>query len=121
MILVDTSIWIEHLARPVPALASLISDSLVVQHPFVTGEILAGNPTRRDLLVFALRKLPPIEPVDEDRFHEFLEDSRLWGTGLGFVDIHLVAAAASIPGTRIWTSDRRMFAEAAKLDLAYRP
>lgn len=121
MILVDTSIWIEHLARPIPVLASLISDSLVVQHPFVTGEILAGNPIRRELLAFALLKLPRIEPVEEDQFHDFLEASRLWGTGLGFVDIHLVAAAASTPGTCIWTSDRRMFTETVRLHLVYRP
>ena len=104
-----------------PLLANLISDSLVVQHPFVTGEILAGNPLRRELLSFALRKLPRIEPVEEDAFHDFLEAERLWGTGLGFVDIHLVAAAAGVGQTMIWTNDRRMLNQTGRMNLAYRP
>jgi predicted nucleic acid-binding protein len=120
MILVDTSIWIDHLARSDSILALMIAENRIVQHPFVTGEILVGNPHQRERLQGFLRDLPSIDPVDEGQFHDVLDRAELWGRGLGFVDVHLIAAALIAGDTRIWTRDRRMLDEIVRLDLAHR-
>ena len=121
MILVDTSIWIDHFAKADPVLALLISDNKIVQHPYVSGEILVGNPHRRDALSLFLRMMPRIEPVTEEEFHSFLDESELFGSGLGFVDIHLIAAATAIPDTVIWTRDRRMLEQIQRFNMSYQP
>ena len=121
MILIDTSVWIDHFRTGSSALAYLIAEDRVVQHPFVTGELAVGNPNARQRTILLLRSLPRIEPVNEQQFHDFMDNSRLFGTGLGFVDIHLLAAVDAAPGSKIWTRDRRMQEQADRLGLSCDP
>lgn len=120
MIVVDTSIWIDHLRSAVPRVTELAIERVLLQHPFVTGEIAVGSLPNRARTIRALRGLPQIEPVSDDDFHAFLVDFTLHGTGLGFVDIHLLAATA-MAGATVWTRDRRMLEQADRLGLACDP
>jgi predicted nucleic acid-binding protein len=121
VIVVDTSIWVDHLRAFDPLLQGLISRNAIVQHPFVTGEIVVGNLQSRDKTLWALRSLPQIEAVNDNGFHAFLESAGLSGTGLGFVDVHILAAVNGHDKARIWTRDRRMHEQAERLGLAFLP
>ena len=120
MIVVDTSIWIDHLRIAIPVLNQLVADRQLLQHPFVTGEIAVGSLANRLRTIRALRGLPQIEPVSHDDFHAFMEEAELHGTGLGFVDIHLLAAT-TLSGAAIWTRDRRMREQADRLKICCDP
>lgn len=119
VILVDTSIWVNHLRSTDPLLGRLIAGRRIVQHPFVTGEVAVGALRNRAKTVWALRNLPSINAVDDEHFHTFLEMADLAGTGLGFVDVHLLAAAEREGNVQVWTRDRRMHEQADRLGLAY--
>ena len=121
MIVIDTSIWIDHLRSAESKLNWLIAEGQMLQHPYVTGEIVAGNLQNRTRAVRALRGLLRIEPVSEDQFHVFIEHHDLPGTGLGFVDMHLLAATAGMPGAGLWTRDRRLRDQAERLGLFGEP
>ena len=120
MILVDTSIWIDHLNSALPGLNDLVLGRKVLHHPFVSGEIAVGNLPNRARTMRALRGLPQVAPVSEDEFYDFLESQSLQGTGLGFVDIHLLAAASQA-GASVWTGDRRMQVQADRLGMSFDP
>lgn len=121
VVVVDTSIWIDHFRSTDLRFKQLVADRLVLQHSFVTGEIAVGNLRDRGQIMRALRGLPQVEPVSDDDFHAFLCETNLSGTGLGFVDVHVLAATAATPGATIWTSDRRMREQAKRLGLVYSP
>ena len=121
MIVVDTSVWVDHLRSADQKLSALIAEAGMLQHPYVTGEIVVGNLHNRNQVIRALRRLPQIDPVSEADFHAFTEETVAYGTGLGFVDIHLLAATAAFPGARLWTKDRRMREHAERLGLAQLP
>lgn len=90
-------------------------------HPFVTGELAAGSLHVRHRMIFVLRALPQMKPIGEDDFYAFLEQNRLNGTGLGFVDLHLLAAVNASPGNAIWSRDVRLRGKAQSLGLAFKP
>jgi predicted nucleic acid-binding protein len=117
VIVIDTSIWVDHLRSADPRLTELVIERILLQHPFVTGEIAVGSLANRARTIRALRGLPQIEPVSDDDFHSFMEAAALHGSGLGFVDIHLLAATANA-GVAVWTRDRRMLEQANRLGLA---
>ena len=116
MILIDTSLWIDHFKRPDPRIAVLIAQGALVHHPFVTGELAVGtiHPRRRTILL--LRNLPQLEVADEDAFYDYMNEHDLAGKGMGFVDIHLLVAA-SASGARVWTRDQRMIEHAPRIGL----
>lgn len=120
MILVDTSVWIDHLRSAINRVNDLVLERMLVQHPYVTGEIAVGSLPERARTIGALRGLPQISPVSDDDFHAFMDGMSLFGTGLGFVDIHLLAAAA-MEGATVWTKDRRMRVQADRLNLSFEP
>ena len=118
MILVDTSVWIDHLRRSESRLQSLLRDKQVVSHPFVIGELAMGSFRQRDLLLDELRDLPKAMVADDDEVLQFVSGRALFGLGIGYIDVHLLAAARLTPGTFLWTRDRRLKEVAATLDLA---
>jgi predicted nucleic acid-binding protein len=90
----------------------------VLGHPFVIGELALGNLRQRDVLLGAMRQLPrPVVASDEEVLG-FIVAARLFGSGIGYVDAHLLAAARLTPKAALWTRDRRLRAVAAQLDLA---
>lgn len=117
MIIVDTSVWVEHLKSGDPTLAMLLDDGQVLGHPFVLGELALGGLRGRHAVLDALRGLPQAIVANDDEVLSMIERRALWGRGIGFVDAHLLAATA-LSQARLWTRDRGLAAVAAELDLA---
>ena len=118
MILVDTSVWIIHLRQGNRHLEELLEDGEVVCHPFILGELACGNIKNRDEFLTLLQTLPMVPTASLDEVLYFIEQNRLMGMGLGFVDMHLLASAklSEIP---LWTADKELKSAAIKLKLTY--
>ena len=118
MILVDTSIWVDHLRKSDAALSGLLHQNQVLTHPFVIGELALGNLQQRQVVIGALRNLPSSTVAADDEVLQFIEAHALAGLGIGYIDAHLLAAARLTPGASFWTRDRRLAGVAEKLSLA---
>jgi predicted nucleic acid-binding protein len=114
MVLVDTSVWIAHLRERQPALADLLCDGLVFMHPFVEGELACGSLSKRAAILADLAALPLATPASDTEVLRLIEDRRLWGRRLGWIDAHLLASAL-ISHCRLWTLDKRLGAAASGL------
>jgi predicted nucleic acid-binding protein len=108
VIIVDTSVWIDHFKDGDPGLAKLLDNGQVLTHPFVIGEIALGSLRQRTTVLDALRNLPQALVAGDDEVMIFIERERLFSTGIGYVDAHLLTAARLTPGALIWTKDRRL-------------
>ena len=115
MILVDTSVWVDHLRRADAALADLLERGAVLMHPFVVGEIACGSLARRAAVLELLQHLPMAEVADTDEILSFIDRRGLHGQGIGLIDIHLLASTALTAGARLWTRDKRLRAAAEML------
>lgn len=118
MILADTSVWVNHLRHTDVELARLLVEEEVGLHPFVLGELAAGHLRRRGELLAYLKCLPQLPLAQEDQVHQLLESQHLYGRGLGWVDLHLLASAR-LSGWRIFTADRALQHAATQLDIGY--
>ena len=116
MTLVDTSVWANHFRSPHTALVQLLNNRLAGSHPFVIGELAAGNLRNRPVTLADLAALPQARVASEAEVHHLLEIHRLWGTGLGWIDLHLLASAA-LSGWALLTADRVMNQTAQTLGL----
>jgi predicted nucleic acid-binding protein len=119
MILVDTSVWAEHLDREVVVLSALLDAGEVLAHPFVIGELALGNLRRRDVVLSDFRLLPQAVVAEHDEVMELVNRNRLFGRGIGYVDAHLLAAACLSEETLFWTFDKKLAAAADQLGLTY--
>ena len=117
MILADTSVWVEHLNRDRELLEHLIAADEVLIHPFVVGELACGSLANRDQVMEDLHDLPCSPVVSEPGALDFLKRNHLMATGLNYIDVHVLAAAASAD-VPLWTFDRKLRAEALALNLA---
>lgn len=120
MILVDSSVWIDHLRRESAGVSLLLSSRRVLAHPFVIGEIAAGNLRNRRQILDTLRNLPAAVVASDEEALEFIDRYLLAGRGLGYVDVHLLAAAR-LSHASIWTADKRLQASAELLSLSATP
>jgi len=118
VIVVDTSIWVDHLRAGNKALAGLLEAGMVLAHPFVIGEIALGHLRQREVVLSALSDLPCSRVATELEVLHFVEHYALFGRGIGYVDVHLLAAVQLTAGARLWTKDGRLYKIAAGLDLA---
>lgn len=118
MVLVDTSVWIDHLRRGCRGLEALLLDDHVVGHPFVTGELACGRLANRDEVLGLLLELPQAPTISQEEFLFFVEREALAGTGVGLVDVHLLASAR-LAGIRLWSFDRRLQRSAARMGIAH--
>ena len=121
MILVDTTVWVDHLRSTDPALVGLLEQGSVLGHPWVVGELGLGSLAHREHVLRLLRALPQADRASEEEIETFVERHRLFGRGIGYVDVALLAATRLTPGARLWTRDRRLAAVATQLDLATAP
>ncbi len=119
MILVDTSVWVDHLRRGDPGLVALLERAAVVMHPFVMGEIACGSLKDRQSLLELLHDLPGAVIATDDEAMQFIERHRLYGKGIGYVDVHLLASVALTGGAQLWTRDQRLRQVAAAMGFAY--
>ena len=121
MILVDTSIWVDHLRADDPTLAQLLTDGQVLVHPAVAGEIALGHLVNRDEILGLLANLPQVEPATDVEVLALINSRRLFGRGIGYVGAHLLGAALLTPSARLWSRDRRLHATAVLLGCAAEP
>lgn len=118
MVLVDTSVWVEHLREGGAGLETLLNDGTAVCHPFVIGELACGNLKNRAEIISLMETLPMAVHAEHEDIMIFIEKYRLMGKGLGYVDVHLLASAvlSNIP---LWTLDKKLNEIAAILKKAY--
>jgi predicted nucleic acid-binding protein len=114
--LVDTSVWVEHFRRKDARLSTLLEGGEVVGHPFVVGELACGNLNPRGEVLERMAELPQLAVAEHEEVLSLLEGRRLAGRGLGWVDVHLLAAAA-LSGARLRTRDVRLDRVARELGL----
>ena len=116
MILVDTSIWIDHLRHGVPRLEALLESNVVFTHGAVVGELACGNLRNREEVLELLRSLPQLFAATDEEVLAMIERHQLMGRGIGYIDAHLLTAA-KMHAVKLWTGDRRLHDLAASLDL----
>jgi len=121
MILVDTSIWIDHLRQRDERLSGLLDQGRVLSHSFVIGELALVNLQNRDAILGALQDLPQAPVATDAEVLGFISGNALHGMGIGYIDAHLLAATRLAPGAMLWTRDKRLLAVGMKLGLAENP
>ena len=117
MVLVDTSVWIDHLRRANGRLTELLNDSKVLMHPFVVGELALGMLRQRSEVLALLGTMPRAPVASDAEVLQFIERRGLVGQGLGLVDVHLLASAV-LGGIALWSHDKRLNVVAAALRIA---
>lgn len=118
MILVDTSVWIDHLRASDERLVRLLGEVQVLVHPFVIGELALGNLRNRDAVLGALQDLPQAGVATETEVFHFIGKKGLFGIDIGYMDAHLLAATLLTPGSLLWTRDRCLLAASTRLGIA---
>ena len=118
MILVDTSVWIDHLRLGDPELASALQSCEVLCHPHVVGELACGNLRARDKVITLLQALPVSPVVSDKESLCFIDNYSLMSRGIGYIDVQLLASAR-LAGAHLWTRDKRLQTVALELGLAH--
>ena len=118
MILVDTSVWVEHLRAGNKMLAGFLDAGQVLTHPFVIGELALGNLQNRKVVLDALLDLPQARVATAAEVLFFIDRHALFGRGIGYVDGHLLAAVRVTVGATLWTHDQRLSRVASQLGMA---
>jgi predicted nucleic acid-binding protein len=107
MVLVDISVWVSHLRHGNPKLQEMLQEGQVVSHPFIIGELACGNISNRTEIISLMQSLPMLDAIEHEELLLFIEHNKMMGTGLGFVDVHLMAAAM-LAGIPLWTQDKSL-------------
>ncbi len=118
MILVDTSVWVNHLRQSHSTLERLLNDGDVACHPFIVGELACGNLKHRTEILALLNALPAAPEAEHEEVLRFIERYRLMGKGLGYVDMHLLASAR-LSDVALWTLDKRLCDVATAMALSF--
>jgi predicted nucleic acid-binding protein len=118
VILVDTSVWVDHLRATDAQLQALLEDGRVLAHPFVIGELALGSLKNRDVVLESLQDLPATLVATDEEAMRFIAQQNLYGAGIGYIDVHLLAAVRLTPDARLWTRDKRLLAATTRLGLA---
>ena len=121
MIVVDSSIWIDHIHAGVPHLGDLLLREHALMHPHALGEIALGSIRDRDNVLTRLERLPVPTVASEGHVLYLIDEFQLAATGIGYTDAHLLASARLIPGGLLWTRYKRLHAQAERLEVAYAP
>jgi hypothetical protein len=117
MILVDSSVWVDHLRQGDQHLVTLLNASQVLTHPFVIGELALGSLKNREIILGSLKGLPQATTATDEEVQQFIESNALFGLGIGYIDAHLLAAVRLNAGSQLWTRDKRLGAIANRMGL----
>lgn len=120
MIVVDTSVWIEHFRRGCRVLMHLLAHDRVMMHPYIVGELACGHLRKRADTISLLQTLPHAKTASDADTLYFLERQKLYGKGLGYIDLHLLAAVV-ITGSQLWSMDKALQRQADALHIAFVP
>ena len=118
MVLVDTSVWVAHFRRKDRCLEALLNDGSVVCHPFIIGELACGNLKNRDEIMYLLQSLPAAVEAEHEEVLQFINDYRLMGKGLGYIDMHILASSL-LTQVSLWTTDKKLHAVSVQYGLCY--
>jgi predicted nucleic acid-binding protein len=118
VILVDTSVWVQHFRDRDAILAELLERGAALTHPFVIGELALGNLRQRELVLRMLSRLPAATVATNAEVLGFIDRNALFGRGVGYVDVHLLAATRLTAGSQLWTLDKRLNDVAVELGMA---
>jgi predicted nucleic acid-binding protein len=118
MVLVDTSVWVSHLRHGNPKLQEMLQEGKVVSHPFIIGELTCGKISNRVEIISLMQSLPMLDIVEHEELLLFIEHNKMMGTGLGFVDVHLMAAAI-LAGIPLWTQDKKLRQACSRLSIDF--
>ncbi|MDR5698656.1 type II toxin-antitoxin system VapC family toxin [Agromyces aerolatus] len=118
MILVDTSVWIDHFRAADSALNTALEHDEVGTHPFVIEELALGSIAQRDTVLDLLGDLRSFPVLRHGEALLLVDRRRLWGRGLSPTDAHLIGAVALVPGARLWTRDKRLASACADLHVS---
>lgn len=119
MILVDTSIWIDYLRSGHTRLAQALQQNEVSIHPFIIGELACGNLKNRPMVLGLLAGLPSLRMLEPHEVLYFIDQQKLMGRGIGYIDVHLLAATVIATDTKLWTRDLKLFNAAKSLGVAF--
>ncbi len=119
MILVDTSVWVDHLRKVDPVLVELLEQQSVLVHPFVIGELACGNIRNRGEVIGLLQRLPTAPRATDDEVLTLIQRHRLMAKGIGLIDVHLLASAALATDASLWTRDKQLSAIARRMGLSF--
>lgn len=119
MILADTSVWVDHLRVGDKRLAELLDQGLILVHPFVLGELALGRLRQRQVVLEALSELPKANVADNAEVLAFIGRHALFGRGVGYIDVHLLASVRLTAGAGLWTRDKRLRCVADELGLSF--
>ena len=119
MILVDTSVWIDHFRRSDLRLVRLLRGDEAGCHAMVIGELALRSMPARSVRMSYLENLHRFPSLQDDEMLHLVESRRLWGRGLSLVDVNLLGAVLVVPGARLWTRDKRLKSMAEELEIAF--
>ncbi len=119
MILVDTSIWVDHLRKGDTVMRQLLDQGDVLSHPLIVGELAMGDLHPRQAILDTLQQLPTVISASHDEVLRFISQHKLYGLGIGYIDVHLLAAVRLTPKATLWTRDKRLTKIAETLNVAY--
>nr|MBF0682045.1 PIN domain-containing protein [Pseudomonas sp.] len=121
MILVDTSVWIDHFRSGNPSLAELLELDSVLVHPLIIAEIACGTPPDRATTLSSLGLLQQAQQASIPEVIRFIDREKLYGLGCGIVDMVLLASTLVTPGAQLWTLDKRLAALANRFSVQHTP
>ena len=119
-VLVDTSVWIDHLRKSNDTLIELLHAEQVTCHPFVIGELACGGIRNRDVFLELLSTLPVLIKAEDGEMLFFIERHSLMNSGLGLIDVHLLASCM-LAGVNLWTKDKKLATAAERLECLASP
>lgn len=117
--MVDTSVWIDHLHKGDAGLVTLLDNAQALTHPFVIGELACGNLKNRQAILKLLNELPQVPVATQSEILDFIERHKLMSRGIGYIDVHLLAATALADISKLWSRDKRLFEIARSMNHAY--
>jgi len=118
MVLVDTSVWVSYLRNGDVGFEKLLNDGEVVCHPLIVGELACGNLKNRHEILMYLESLPMAVLAEDGEVLKFIENHQLMGKGLGYIDVHLIAAAV-LTDVPLWTFDKTLDKITKKIGINY--
>ena len=117
MLLVDSSVWIDHLRKNDLAVAAALNEGKVLSHPHVIGEIALGSMKDRSTVLSLMQGLPKAKVASEVEVLSLIESNQLFGRGIGYTDAHLIASTLLTEDALLWTRDKRLQTVALELEL----
>ena len=120
-VLVDTSVWIEFIRFGNLQLSQLLNEGDVLMHDMIVGEIACGSASKRSERLEVMNSLPKINTADHTEVLTFIDTHQLYGCGIGYVDNHLLAAVFLQGDCCLWSRDKKLFASAKRLGIAFEP